>query len=152
MVIKANSGISKAIQNYCDNCGISVWKFLSSTVTERLQKPLDFSIAEIEELNQRKYERNAEFESLYFGISDTILQEKLRIIKEEYGIPLSRFFVHIIAEKLSKSGYSFDDKSLRKPVRKNAINPKKRKTYAEKYAESVSELRDSLAKIQMRKK
>ena len=65
-----------------------------------MRKPLDFSIAEIEQMQQRTYEKNAETERFSFGISDEIMLEKLRIIKEDYGISLNTFFVKIIAEKL----------------------------------------------------
>ena len=147
VAIKADSGISAAMRKYCDECGISVWKFLSSTVVERLRKPLGLSIAEIEQMQKRPYEKNAEFEKFEFGISDAILQEKLRIIKEDYGIPLSSFFVQTIAEKLKDLGYDFDDKSLRNPVRKKAVKPKQ-----ETNADSVSELRDAFIAIAMRKK
>ena len=147
VTIKAESGISAAMRKYCDKCGISVWRFLSDAVAERLRKPLGLSIAEIEEMQKRPYEKNAEFESYSFSINDAILQEKLRIIKEDYGIPLNRFFVQTIAEKLEELGCSFDDKSLRKsekPVRKNkAVNP---------IADPVSELRKSFLDIAMRKK
>ena len=145
VAIKADSGISAAMRKYCDECGISVWKFLSSTVAERLQKSL--SITEIEQMQKRPYEKNAEYDRFEFGISDAILQEKLRIIKEDYGIPLSSFFVQTIAEKLKASGCSFDDKSLRNPVRKNAIKPKQKTN-----ADSVSELRNTFIEIAMRKK
>ena len=151
VAIKASSGISSAMRNYCNECGISVWKFLCATVEERLRKPLNFSIAEIEQMQIRKYEKNTEFEIFEFGISDAIMQEKLRMIKDDYGISLNKFFVKIIAEKLNECGCSFDDKSLKNPVRKEIIK-RKPKTIAEKDAESIKDLCDALWKIQMRRK
>ena len=151
VTIKAESGISSAMRKYCDDCGISVWKFLSSVVEERLRNPLDFSIAEIEDMQSNKREKNAEFEQYMFGISDTIMQEKLRIIKEDYNIPLSRFFVRVIAEKLEREGYSFDDKSIRNPVRKSAVKQNK-KSNAEKMRNSTEELRNFMINLDMRKK
>ena len=150
VAIKANSGISAAMRKYCEDCGISVYKFLATTIADRLHKPLDFSIAEIEDMQSRTHEKNSEFEIFEFRISDTIIQEKLRIIKEECGISLSRFFVHVIAEKLKESGYTFDDKSLRNPVRKN-VSKQKPKSYAEKYAEDIELLRKKLLRISMQK-
>jgi len=100
VTLKVDSGIPRKMRKYCKQCGISVWRFLADTVAERLSKPLDFSIAEIEEMQKRPYEKNAEFERFDFGISDAIILEKLRIIKEDYGIPLNTFFAKIIAEKL----------------------------------------------------
>ena len=141
--IKSATGIASAMRKYCDDCGISIYKFLSSTVIEKMRNPIDYSVEEIEQMQQRRHDKNAEFEVFEFGISDAIIQEQLRIIKEDYGIPLSKFFEHIIAEKLKASGYSFDDKTLRNPVRKNISKPKQ-KTYAEKYAESVKELEKSI--------
>ena len=100
VTLKVDSGIPDLMRNCCNRCGISVWRFLADTVQERLAKPLDFSIAEIEEMQKRPYEKNAEFERFDFGISDAIMLEQLRMIKEDYGIPLNSFFTKIIAEKL----------------------------------------------------
>ena len=100
VTLRTDSGIPKLMRKYCRKNGISIWKFLSDVTKERLQQPLNFSIAEIEEMRQRPYEKNVETERFDFGISDTIAMEQLRIIKEEYGIALNTFFVRIISEKL----------------------------------------------------
>ena len=103
VTVKAESGISCAIRNYCNKCGISVWTFLATTITERLRKPLDFSIAEIERKRTHESGKDERFD---FGISDAIVLEKLRIIREDYGVPLNYFFVRTIAEKLTELGYT----------------------------------------------
>ena len=100
VTLQIDSGIPNLMRNYCNRCGISVWKFLADTVRERLEKPLDFSITEIEEMQKRPYKTNVQYERFDFGISDAIVLEKLRIIKDDYGISLNTFFVKIIAEKL----------------------------------------------------
>lgn len=100
VTLRVDSGLPNLMRKYCKKNGISVWKFLADVTKERLQKPLDFSIAEIEEMQKRPYEKNAETERFDFGISDAIVEEKLRNIKEDYGIALNTFFVKIIAEKL----------------------------------------------------
>ena len=102
-------------------------------------------------MQSNKREKNAESEQYEFGISDTIMQEKLRIIKEDYKIPLSRFFVRVIAEKLEREGYSFDDKSLRNPTRKNVVK-QNQKSNAEKLRDSMEELRNFMINLDMRKK
>ena len=103
MTVKVDSGISYAIHDYCDKCGISVWKFLSASITERLREPLNSSIAEIDRKRSHEYGTDVSF---YFGISDTITLEKLKIIREDYGISLNYFFAKTIAEKLEELGYT----------------------------------------------
>jgi len=110
VTFKTESGIPKALRNYCNKCGISAWTFCATTIAERLQKPLDFSIAEIE---QKRPHDSGKFERFDFGISDAIVQEQLRLIPEDYGVSLNWFFVKTIAEKLTELGYSF------KPIRKS---------------------------------
>lgn len=101
--LKKESGIPHALRNYCNDYGISAWSFLADTITERLQKPLDVSIAETK--CKRSYRAGSKYEYFYFGISDAIVQEKLRIIVEEYGISLNHFFTQTISGKLKGLGY-----------------------------------------------
>ena len=139
--IKTESGVSQAMRKYCDECGISLWLFLQETISARLQKPYDFSIAEIEQ--KKKYGKGSDYEEFYFGISDEIAIEKLHTIREQYGISLNYFFVKTITEKLTELGRSFDDKT--KPMRK-IIEEKPRRNVSD-----INDLLISLQKIDMQK-
>ena len=104
VTIKKQTGIAEQMRNFCRDNRITIWTFLSETIQERLRCPLNFSITEIEEMQKRPYEKDAEFERFDFGITDAIAQEQLRMIKEDYGIAQNTFFVKTIAEKLQSQG------------------------------------------------
>lgn len=101
ITIYKDTGIANQMRNYCAKYGISIWSFLVQTICDELSHPLDFSIAEIESLQKRPYKKGARTERFDCGISDAIVLEKLRIIKEDYGIPLNTFFVYAIQKKLN---------------------------------------------------
>ena len=138
VAIKADSGVAQAMRSHCDKCGISVWSFLQDTITERLQKPFDFSIAEIEQ--KKTNNKGSDYAEFYFGISDSICQEKIRSIKEQYGISRNYFFVKTITEKLSELGYTFNNTEI--PVRKTKKKQTRKKS-------DVDNLLESLRKIDM---
>ena len=139
--LKTESGIPQALRKYCDDYGISAWSFLADTIAERLQKPIGSSVAEMK--GKRTYRAGSKYEYFYFGISDAIVQEKLRLIVEEYGVSLNYFFTQTIAEKLQGLGYEFANKpeSVRKSKRKNAHD-----------FSGIEQLRNFMTELDMRKK